>query len=81
MARDIGQASIIIAMATAVLIIVRAVKKITDEKPWDLVKGITAVSAIILGISGAVRLAGEGFCWWCPLLFYPWLWLYGLLVR
>ena len=60
MARDIGQASIIMAMATAVLIIVRAVKKITDEKPWDLVKGIAAVSAIILGISGAVRLAGNG---------------------
>ncbi len=60
MARDIGQSSIIIAMATAVLIIVRAAKKITDEKPWDLVKGIASVSAIILGISGAVRLAGEG---------------------
>lgn len=60
MARDIGQASIILAMAGAVLIIVQAVKKITDEKPWDLVKGIAAVSAIILGIAGAVRLAGDG---------------------
>jgi hypothetical protein len=60
MARDIGQSSIIIAMAGAVLLIVLAVKKITDEKPWDLVKGIVAVSAIILGIAGAVRLAGTG---------------------
>ena len=58
MARDIGQASIIIAMATAVLLIVQAVKKITDEKPWDLVKGIMAVSAIILGISAAMALMG-----------------------
>lgn len=60
MARDIGQASIIIAMASAVLLIVLAVKKITDEKPWDLVKGVLAVSAIIAGIAGAVRLAGNG---------------------